>query len=119
MPAIGLKAALVGLLLASAPGMAADRYWIDVRTPDEYASGHVSGAVNIPYDVIGEQIGQVTQDHEAVIYLYCRSGRRSGLALETLTAAGYRNAVNAGGLEEAERMAASLPTCAERSPDDC
>lgn len=119
MPSIGFKAALFGLLLASAQAFAGDAYWIDVRTPDEFAAGHVSGAVNIPYEVIGERISEVTQDREAVIYLYCRSGRRSGIALETLVEAGYRNAINAGGLQDAERKAASLNTCKEGSPADC
>lgn len=114
-------ALLLTLLLAllSVPALADDAYWIDVRTPEEYAAGHVSGAVNIPYEVIGQRISEVTEDRDAVIYLYCRSGRRSGIALDTLTEAGYSNAINAGGLEDAQQLAAKLQACAEGSPADC
>jgi phage shock protein E len=50
----------------------------------------------------------VTPDKDAQIYLYCRSGRRSGIALEALQEAGYRNAVNIGGLQEAGRKAQEM-----------
>ena len=70
--------------------------WIDVRTKEEYDSGHLPGAVHIPYEQITDKISQVTQDKNAVIQLYCRSGRRSGIALESLTAAGFSKVSNAG-----------------------
>jgi len=120
MLSIGFKTALVGvLLLLAAQAWAGNAYWIDVRTPDEYAAGHVDGAVNIPYEVIGEHIGEVTKDHDALIYVYCRSGRRSGIAMNTLNQAGYSNVVNLGGLQDAEKKAASLKTCPKGSPADC
>ena len=78
-------------------------YWIDVRTADEYADWHVPGAVNIPYEEIAERIGEVTTDKDAPILLYCRSGRRSGIALQALREAGFRNAANIGGLDDARR----------------
>ena len=80
--------------------------WIDVRTADEYSQGHVPGAIHIPYEQIAGRIGEVTQDKDALIYLYCRSGRRSGIALDTLSNAGFTNAFNIGGLEDANRKAA-------------
>jgi phage shock protein E len=70
--------------------------WIDVRTKEEYDRGHLPGAVHIPYEQITDKIAQVTQDKNAVIQLYCRSGRRSGIALESLTAAGFTQVSNAG-----------------------
>ena len=81
---------------------ASDSYWIDVRTAEEYQSGHVADAVNIPYEEIGARIVEVTGDKEAVIYLYCRSGRRAGVALETLQQLGYVNVVNLESLEKAQ-----------------
>lgn len=74
--------------------------WIDVRTPEEFAEGHIEGAVNLPFDQIGARIHEVTADKNAPIHLYCRSGRRSGLALETLKAQGYTNLVNRGGYRD-------------------
>ncbi|WP_306518247.1 rhodanese-like domain-containing protein [Rheinheimera sp.] len=73
--------------------------WIDVRTAEEYNAGHLQGAVHIPHEQIADKIAAVTADKNAVIYLYCRSGRRSGLALESLQALGYSKVVNAGGYE--------------------
>ncbi len=73
---------------------------IDVRTPGEFASGHIRDAINIPYDVIGSRIAEYATRKDQEIVLYCRSGRRSGVALETLNKMGYTRAVNAGGFAE-------------------
>jgi rhodanese-related sulfurtransferase len=61
---------------------------LDVRTPEEYASGYVPGAVNIPHDQLASRLAQVPKDREIV--LYCRSGRRAGLAGEVLANQGYQ-----------------------------
>jgi len=50
--------------------------WIDVRSATEYSQGHVEQALNIPYTEISEGIAELGTDKDAVIYLYCRSGRR-------------------------------------------
>ena len=50
----------------------------------------------------------MTLDKDAPVYLYCRSGRRSGIAMDALQEAGYRNAVNIGGLQEAGRKAREM-----------
>jgi phage shock protein E len=104
-----LRSALF-LLLLSLPLFAwpGEAHWIDVRTAEEYASGHVTQAVNIPYEEITERIGEVTTDKDALIYVYCRSGRRSGIAREALAEAGFSNVVNVGGLEDALKKAAQL-----------
>lgn len=95
------------LLLGAAGGVLGDApHWIDVRTAGEFEAGHVDGAVNIPYEEIVGRIGEVTSNKDDVIYVYCRSGRRSGIALEALQQAGFDNVVNLGGLEDAQRFAA-------------
>jgi phage shock protein E len=60
---------------------------LDVRTPQEYAEGHVPGAVNVPYDQLASRLADIPKDKDVV--LYCKSGRRAGIAAETLTANGY------------------------------
>jgi rhodanese-related sulfurtransferase len=61
---------------------------LDVRTPEEYASGYVPGAVNIPHDQLASRLAEVPKDKEIV--LYCRSGRRTALAADVLAANGYK-----------------------------
>ena len=75
-------------------------YWVDVRTAEEYNAGHIEGAALIPYEVIADNIGSITTDKNADIRVYCRSGRRSGVAKDTLQAMGYTNVINEGGYEE-------------------
>jgi phage shock protein E len=61
---------------------------VDVRTPDEFAYGHVPGALNIPFDEIAKRTAEIGPTSTPVV-LYCRSGHRSGIAVETLSKAGY------------------------------
>lgn len=60
---------------------------LDVRTPQEYAEGHVPGAVNVPQEQLASRLAEVPKDKDVVIY--CRSGRRSVLAADILAANGY------------------------------
>ena len=76
---------------------------IDVRSPEEFAAGHLDGAINIPHEQIAEQIARFTQDKNAEIQLYCRSGRRSGVALETLQGMGYKNLSNLGAYDDLKK----------------
>ena len=62
---------------------------LDVRSAAEFAEGHIPGAVNIPHDVIGERVAELGPADERDIVVYCRSGRRSALAIETLKRAGF------------------------------
>ena len=62
---------------------------VDVRTPQEFASGHVPGAINIPYDEIGKRASEIGPPSTQVL-LYCRTGRRSGIAADALDRAGYK-----------------------------
>lgn len=74
--------------------------WIDVRTPREYARGHVDNAVNIPYQDIGKRITEVTSNKDRKIIVYCASGHRAGIARETLLKLGYTDVTNAGGYRD-------------------
>ena len=76
---------------------------IDVRSIEEYASGHLEGAVNMPHDTIGKNISDSVPDKNAEIYLYCRSGRRVQAAMNTLEALGYKKLRSLGGMDEASQ----------------
>ena len=76
---------------------------IDVRTEAEWNNGHIEGAILIPYELIGDKIGAVAKDKSRRIYVYCRSGRRSQIAKETLEKLGYKDVVNLGSLEDAAK----------------
>lgn len=61
---------------------------VDVRTPEEFSSGHIEGAVNIPLQSLEGRMGELgAKDREIVVY--CRSGARSGSARRVLKTAGY------------------------------
>ena len=59
---------------------------VDVRTAEEYEESHVKGAINIPYDEINEN---VELDKSKTIMVYCKSGKRSSIAYNTLKSLGY------------------------------
>ena len=69
-------------------------FLVDVRTPGEYAGGHVKGSVNIPLDNLQTQIGKF-KDKKYII-VFCRSGNRSGMAKNILEQNGFKNVVNGG-----------------------
>ena len=101
-----MKKLLMLLLLLWGPIAVAQSLWIDVRTLEEYNAGHLEGAVHIPYDEIEQKIQAVSADKTADIQLYCRSGRRSGIALETLRGLGYSKVTNAGAYEQLKQKQA-------------
>ena len=99
-----LRSTLSALLLAAtALSATAKEVVIDVRTPQEYASGHIDGAINIDHTLIGQEIGKAKVAKDDTVILYCRSGRRSELAMETLQKMGYSKAVNYGGIDDAAK----------------
>nr|WP_136251856.1 rhodanese-like domain-containing protein [Ningiella ruwaisensis] len=63
---------------------------VDVRTPEEYAEGHVPGAVNIPLASVSENLEKFGAKEQEIV-VYCRSGRRAGQALNMLADAGFEN----------------------------
>lgn len=71
---------------------------LDVRGAEEFAQGHIPGAVNIANEDIGTDKPKGLSDLDQVIYVYCRSGRRSQAAAEKLAAIGYTNIVDCGGI---------------------
>lgn len=89
---------------ASAPAEAAvPVVYVDVRTPEEYAQGHVRGAINIPYDQMAQRWTELQQDEGRAIVLYCRTGHRAGIALAELQKHGFAHAVNGGGLTDLQQ----------------
>lgn len=62
---------------------------VDVRTPEEYAEGHVPGAINVPHDRINEFLQQLDNEKSSQLVLYCRSGRRAKLAANELHKLGF------------------------------
>jgi phage shock protein E len=62
---------------------------LDVRTPAEFAAGHVPGARNVSHDLLSSRLEELGDLRDKQVVLYCRSGRRTALAAETLRAAGF------------------------------
>lgn len=60
---------------------------LDVRAPEEFVTGYVPGAVNIPHEQVAARLAEVPKDRDVV--LYCRSGRRAAMAAEVLAQHGY------------------------------
>ena len=59
---------------------------IDVRTKEEYDTGHVKDSINIPYD----ELADIDIDKNTIIFVYCKSGNRSSIAYNTLTKLGFK-----------------------------
>lgn len=74
--------------------------WIDVRSADEYAKGHLKDTLNIPHSQIGEQIAKFVPNKNTPIHLYCHSGRRAAIAQTVLQDMGYTHVTNQGGYDE-------------------
>lgn len=92
----------LGLTMAAAPGAVpvaqegllarqnakdSSLYVLDLRTAEEFAAGHIPGARNIPHDQVAQRLAELPKDKDLV--LYCRTGRRTGIAAAVLAANGY------------------------------
>jgi len=88
------------IIIFSLPGISLTI--IDVRTDAEWKTGHLDGAIHVEWQDILQMPSKISKDEE--IYLYCRSGNRSGKATKILTDAGYMNALNAGSIEQASKL---------------
>ena len=77
-------------------GASSDVLLLDVRTDEEFKSGHIMGARLAPYDGLAASFTEENKDRPIVVY--CRSGRRSAIARETLTGMGYRQVSDFGGI---------------------
>ena len=71
---------------------------LDVRRADEFATGHIPGAINVANESIGTDEIPELPDKNQLIMVYCRSGRRSKEASEKLVKLGYTNIVEFGGI---------------------
>ena len=80
---------------------------LDVRTHEEFRSGHVKGAVNVPYQEVGERIAKIAPDKSVAVLVYCLSGGRSGVAKSHLRRLGYKQAHNLGSFGRAKRIVES------------
>ena len=93
---------------AEAVTMIDSRTVIDVRTPSEFAAGHIAGARNIDVEAadFGTRIAEL--DRNAPYLVYCRSGRRSAIAADQMKQAGFTDVLDAGALTDL--VAAGAPT---------
>ena len=73
---------------------------LDVRTPEEFAEGHIPNAINIPNESIGSADLSQLPNKDQLIFVYCRSGRRSKEAAQKLANLGYTNIVEMGGIND-------------------
>jgi phage shock protein E len=71
---------------------------VDVRTAREFASGHATGAHHIPHDQMGARWKELRAHRKKRLLVYCRTGRRSGIAIRILRQNGFTRAENAGGI---------------------
>jgi phage shock protein E len=108
--ALGVAASLTLVAAGCAPAPASSSIAVedgtvilDVRTPAEFASGHLEGAINI--DVQGPdfdaRVAELELDGAYVVY--CRSGNRAATAIDRMTALGFTSLQNGGGLDQAAR----------------
>ena len=75
-----------------------DRIILDVRSREEYDQGHIPGAILIPDTEIEAKAADLLPDKDQLILVYCRSGRRSKLAAQSLADLGYTNIREFGGI---------------------
>lgn len=71
---------------------------LDVREQDEFDAGHIAGSILIPYTEIENKAEEMLPDKDKQILVYCRSGRRSKIAAESLAKLGYSNIKEFGGI---------------------
>lgn len=71
---------------------------LDVREADEFAEGHIDGAIQISYTELEAKAESILKDKGQLILVYCRSGRRSAIAGETLSKLGYTDVKDFGGI---------------------
>ena len=72
---------------------------IDVRSKEEYDTGHLKNSVNIPHTDIEDEIEDIVKDLNEKIIIYCRSGARANAASSVLAKLGYKNVYTFGGLD--------------------
>ena len=86
--------------------LAAGALVIDVRSPEEFRSGQVPGAINIPLGDLRDSLPRRVKDKNQVLLVHCLSGGRSGMAKQQLKGMGYPNVFNLGSLGRAQQIVA-------------
>lgn len=76
---------------------------VDVRSPEEYAGGHLAGAILLPHTETANRAAELFGDKDAPLAVYCKAGIRAENARQTLESLGYTNVTNLGGIDEAAR----------------
>ena len=108
--ALGVAASLTLVAAGCAPSPSApsvvidaETVILDVRTPGEFASGHLEGAINI--DVQAGDFDAVVGglDRDLAYVVYCRSGNRAAAAIDRMSALGFTSLQNGGGVEDAAK----------------
>lgn len=114
---LALGLALLGTNAAQAKIVSEAEFWrlakapeaviIDVRTAQEFADEHLTGAINIPFDQIEQRRSELPRDKSQPLLIYCRSGRRAEVADASLNAMGYQHVANGLGYQQ---LQAAKPT---------
>lgn len=81
-----------------------DTLYVDVRTEEEFSSGHIAGAINIPLSAITSRKKEIERLGERPVVFYCRSGNRSAQAVADLHKLGYNNIFNGGSLDALQKL---------------
>lgn len=104
---VALTIWLISPVMAAGDPEAAKQAWpmiesgalvIDVRSAEEFASGHLDGAINVDWDDTDALIKAIGSDKQRPVVFYCRSGGRAGKSIAHLKLGGYTNIYNATGL---------------------
>ena len=98
-----LKKSFLIILLFSSLLSSNEIIVIDVRSLEEVKTGIIQDAIHIEWTQIDEEINNIDITKDKPIYLYCRSGNRSGKAAVMLEKIGFTNVINAGGIDEAAK----------------
>ncbi len=96
---------MMGSIVGVDKELPANACLIDVRSPAEYASGYIEGAISIPLGDLTQSISKAVPNKETEIVVYCQSGARSAAAKNQLQSMGYQQVNNGGGIGS---LAASL-----------
>lgn len=98
-----LKTSFLMMMLFSSLLSSNEVIVIDVRSFEEVKTGIIQDAIHIEWTKIDKEITKIDITKDQPIYLYCRSGNRSGKAAVILEKIGYTNVINAGGIKEAAK----------------
>ena len=98
-----LKIFALATLLLSSIAFSDEPFIVDVRSLEEVKTGIIQDAIHIEWTQIDKEINDIDVTKDQPIYLYCRSGNRSGKAAVILEKIGFTNVINAGGIDEAAK----------------